>query len=127
METYSGSRLPVPDVCRIFCSNVRGLAGNLSDLTMASTQYDILFCSETFVSDMHHVSVSELPVLGFSRAVLLCQGKMPRPRGMAAYVRDGYGAFCQPKFECDCCEMLVFRFVVSDRTFMCTVIIAILT
>ena len=28
---------------------------------------------------------------------------------MAAYVRDGYGAFCQPKFECGCCEMLVFR------------------
>ena len=34
---------------------------------------------------------------------------MPRARGMAAYVRDGYGAFCQPKFECGCCEMLVFR------------------
>ena len=27
---------------------------------------------------------------------------------MAAYVRDGYGAFCQLKFECGCCEMLVF-------------------
>ena len=34
---------------------------------------------------------------------------MPRARGMAAYVRDGYGAFLQPKFECGCCEMLVFR------------------
>ena len=30
----------------------------------------------------------------------------------AAYVRDGYGAFRQNKFECGCCEMLVFR--VSD-------------
>ena len=28
---------------------------------------------------------------------------------MAAYVRDGYVAFHQPKFECGCCEMLVFR------------------
>ena len=28
---------------------------------------------------------------------------------MAVYVRDGYGVFCQPKFECGCCEMLVFR------------------
>ena len=27
---------------------------------------------------------------------------------MAAYVRDGYGSFRQPKFECGCCEMLVF-------------------
>ena len=34
---------------------------------------------------------------------------MPQARGMAAYVRDGYGAFCQPKFECGCCEMLFFR------------------
>ena len=25
------------------------------------------------------------------------------------YVRDGYGAFRQPKFECGCCEMLFFR------------------
>ena len=33
---------------------------------------------------------------------------MPRARGMAAYVRDGYGAFRQPKFEFGCCEMLVF-------------------
>ena len=34
---------------------------------------------------------------------------MPRARGMAAHVRDGYGAFRQPKFECDYCEILVFR------------------
>ena len=47
---------PVPAVCRILCSNVQGLAGNLSDLTMALSQYDILLCSETFVSDMRHLS-----------------------------------------------------------------------
>ena len=28
---------------------------------------------------------------------------------MAAYVRDGYGALREPKFECGCCEMLFFR------------------
>ena len=27
---------------------------------------------------------------------------------MAAYARDGYGVFPQPKFECGCCEILVF-------------------
>ena len=59
VETNQGPRRPVPTVCRILCSNVRGLAGNLSDLTMASSQYDMLFCSETLVSDMRHVS--ELP------------------------------------------------------------------
>ena len=56
---------------------------------------------------MRHVS--EVLVPGFCRPVLLCPGKMPRAREMAAYVRDGYGAFRQPKFECGCCEMLVFR------------------
>ena len=53
--------------------------------------------------------VSELQVPGFGRPVLLCLGKMPRARWMAAYVRDGYGAFRQPKFERGCCKMLVFR------------------
>ena len=93
--------------CRILCSNVRGLSGNLSDLAVASSQYDILLCSEALVSDLRHVS--ELLVPGFSRPVLLCRGKLPRARGMAAYVRDGYGTFRQLIFECGCCEMLVVR------------------
>ena len=37
---------------------------------------------------------------GFGRPVLLRWGKMQPARGMAAHVRDGYGAFRQPKFEC---------------------------
>ena len=105
VETNPGPRRPVPAVCRILCSNVRGLAGTL--VTVASYHYDILLCSETLVSDMR--LVSEVLVPGFCRPVLLCRGKMPRARGKAAYVRDGYGAFRQPKFECGCCEMLVFR------------------
>ena len=91
VETNPGPRRPAPAVCRILCSSVRGLAGNLSDLTVASSQYDILMCSETLASDMRHVS--EVLVPGFCRPVLLCRGTMPRARGMAAYVRDGYGAF----------------------------------
>ena len=110
METNPGPRRPVPAVCRKLFSNVRGLAGNLSDLTMASSLYDILLCSETLVSDMRHVS--EVLVPGFCLPVLLCRGKMPRAREMAAYVRNGYGAFRQPKFVCGCCKMLVLGFVV---------------
>ena len=56
METNPGPRRHVPDVCRILCGNVRGQAVNLSGLTVASSQYDILLCSETLVSDMRHVS-----------------------------------------------------------------------
>ena len=48
VETNPGPRRPVPTVCRLLeCSNVRSLAGNLSDLTVASSRYDILLCSET--------------------------------------------------------------------------------
>ena len=56
METNPGPRRSVPAVYRILCSNVRGLPGNHSNLTVVSSQYDILLCSETLVSDMHHVS-----------------------------------------------------------------------
>ena len=81
----------------LLCSNVRGLSKNLSDVTVASSQYDLLLCSETLVSNRRHIS--KLLVPGFSRPVLLCRDGMPRARGMAAYVRDRYGTFCQPKFE----------------------------
>ena len=91
VDTNPGQRRTVP-VCRILCCNVWGLARNLSDLTLASYQYDIMLCSETLVSDMRHVS--EVLVPGFGRPVLLRRGKMHRARGMAAYVRDGNGAFC---------------------------------
>ena len=55
VETIPGPHRPVPAVCRILCSNVRGLARNLNDLTVALSQYDILLCSQTLVSDMRHV------------------------------------------------------------------------
>ena len=63
METNPGTRRPVSTVCLLLCSNVRGLAGNLGDLSVASSRYDILLCSKTFFSDMLHVS--ELLVPGF--------------------------------------------------------------
>ena len=66
-------------ICRILCSNVRGLAGNVSDLTVALSQYDILLCSETLVSDIRHVS--EVLVPGFGRPVLLCGARCLGPVG----------------------------------------------
>ena len=71
VETNPGPRRPVPAVCRMLCSNVRCLARNLSDLTVASSQYDILLCSETLVSDMCHVSEVLVPV---SVALSCCVG-----------------------------------------------------
>ena len=107
VETNSGPLSPVPGTCRILCSNDRGLSKNLSDVTVASSQYYLLLCCETLVSDKRHIS--ELLVLGFGHPVLLCRDGMLRVRQMAAYVGDGYGAFRQTKFECGCCEMMVFK------------------
>ena len=84
VETNRNPHRPVPAVCRILRRKVQGVTRNISDLTVASFQYHILLCSETLVSDMHHVS--ELLVPGFGRPVLLCWGKMLWARGMAAYV-----------------------------------------
>ena len=110
VETNPGPRRPVPAVCRILCSNVRAWPGTLCNLTVASSQYDILFCSDTLVSDMRHVS--EVLVSGFGRPVLLCLGKMPRARGMVAYVRDGYGAFANPNLSVVVAECWFLGFVV---------------
>ena len=69
VETNPGPRRPVTAVRRILYRNVRGLAGILSDLTVASSQYDTLLCSKTLISDIRHVS--EVLVPGFSCPVLL--------------------------------------------------------
>ena len=50
-------RHPVPGSCRILGSNVQGLSRNLSYLTVASSQNDLLLCSETLVLDRHHIRV----------------------------------------------------------------------
>ena len=46
---------------------------------MPSSQFDILLCSETLVSDMRHVS--ELLVPGFGRPVVLCRAGCLEPVG----------------------------------------------
>ena len=40
VETNPGPQRPVPGACRIVCSNVRDLSKNLSDVIVASSQYD---------------------------------------------------------------------------------------
>ena len=92
-------------------------SGNLSDMTVASSQYyNILLCSEILLSEMRHMS--ELLKPEFGREVFLCRDNFPRARWMmAAYVRDRYGAVHQPRFECGCCEMLVFRVYDASQHF----------
>ena len=61
--------------------------------------------------------VSELLFLRFGRPVLLRPGRMPQARGMTTYLREGYGEFREPKFECGCCETLVVRVCCTRQNF----------
>ena len=65
METNPKLRGSVPAVCRILCSNVRELSKNVLDVTVVSSQYDLLLRSKTLVSDRRQMW--ELLVPGFSR------------------------------------------------------------
>ena len=97
----------VPRNCRILYSNIRGLFKNKKELDIASTNFDILLCSETIVSDMRHLS--ELLVPGFKKPFLIKRQAIPRARGMALYVREGLSATHRPLFECGCHEMQVVK------------------
>ena len=69
----------------------------------------MIYCCALRLWSLICITCRRYMVPGFGRPVLLCWGKMPRAKGMAAYVRDSYGAFRQPKLECGCWEILVFR------------------
>ena len=91
-----------------------GLSENPIDLTMASSQYDFLFCSATLVSGMHHMSELLVPVFG---SLVLYWERMPRAREIATYVSNGYGVFHQTKFEFECCKMLLFMVCGARQNF----------
>ena len=61
-----------------YSSNVRGLSGNLGDLTVF--QYELLSYSETLVSDMSHVSELLVSEFGYRFVV---------PGHDASYQKDG--------------------------------------
>ena len=105
VETNPGPWRPVAASCRILCSNVRGLSGNLSDLAVASSQYDILLCSETLVSDLRQSCSGE------SCLVYEMDKEHFENRNLSVVVAK--------------CWLL--GFVVLDKTFMCIVFTVILT
>ena len=118
VETNPGQRRPVPAAAEysvVMCG--AWLLTFATKLAVVSSQYWWLLCSETLVSAMRHVS--ELLVSEFGRPVLLFLGQIPIGAwGMAAFLRDGYGAFRQPKFECGCYEMLFLQQSFWDRFFV---------
>ena len=125
MKTNPDLRRPVPDVCRILCSNMRGLAGNLGDLTVASSQYYILLGSEILISDMRHVS--EFLVTGFGRPVLLCGPRCLGPERSPHKFEMVTEHFANRNLSVVVAKCWSLGFVVRDRTIMCSVFTATLT
>ena len=114
--------------CRILYSNIRGLKANLQDLSVASTKFDIIFCSETLVSSFRHTS--ELLIPNFNKPILLRRNAIPRAQGMCVYIRSSYSASRLSKSECGCHEMMALRFVANSIIiifFLCTVILTWMT
>ena len=52
---------PNPGPIRALYMNIRGLKANLREVSVASSSYDLIFCSETLVSNYRHVSELLIP------------------------------------------------------------------
>ena len=100
---------PGPQFFRGLYCNIRGLKANLNDLSVASSKFDLLFCSETLVSEYRHVS--ELLIPNFSKPYLLRRNSIPRALGMCLYIRSSFSASRLSKLECGCHETLVVKVV----------------
>ena len=50
---------------RFIYSNIRGLHANFGELDVAGSDYDILVCAESKVSDRRHLSELRIPFLYF--------------------------------------------------------------
>ena len=101
--------------CRMLYTNIRGLHANLNDLIVVSKQYDVLFCSETLVSNMRHSS--ELLIPGFKKPRLLKRNAIHRAQGMATYIRSDFSASHKTNFECGCHEVQILKICGKHNNF----------
>ena len=79
---------PGSERVRVLYSNIRGLHANLDELAVAGSDYDVLVCAESKVSDRRHLS--ELRIPGFGCPQQRLRNSTPGAQGMALYVRDGF-------------------------------------
>ena len=101
--------------CRVFYHNIRGLYSNISDLQVASKDYDIILCSETLVSSRRNVSELLLP--GFNKPTLLLRNARPRVNGLAVYIKSGYSASVVGDMVCKCHEIQLVRLCSRSNNF----------
>ena len=92
---------------RVLYSTIRGLYGNLHDLIVASKGFNILFCSETLVSNFRHIA--ELSIPGFKRPILFKRNEINRAQGTAVYIKNGCSASHKATFEFGCHEVQIIK------------------
>ena len=74
-------------------SNIRGLHANLDEFAVAGSDYDILVCSESKVSD--HLHLSELSIPGFGCPQQRLRNSTPGAQDIAHYGMEGFLSFRQ--------------------------------
>ena len=102
---------PGPQFFNCLYTNIRGLKTNLQDLSVASPGFDLVFCSETLVSELRHTS--ELLMPGFKKPILLRRNSIPRAQGLAIYIRSSFSATRTSGYECGCHETVIIK--ISSR------------
>ena len=71
--TNPGTWRPVPGACRILYSNVRGLSKNLSDVTVASSQYGLLLCYGLIIKTLVKLECSAPCSSSYKMKATMCQ------------------------------------------------------
>ena len=108
--TNSGPQRAVPGAYRILCSNVRAFPRTWA--MWQQLRLSMICCCALRPWSLTGIIYQSCWILD-----LVVRSCCERASGMAANVRDGYAAFRQPKFECGCCEMLVFRMYGARQNF----------
>ena len=87
---------------RVLYINIRSIHANLEELAVAGSDFDVLVCAESKVSDRCHLSELRIPGFGWPQQRL--RNSTSGAHGMALYVRDGFRSLQQSKLECTCHE-----------------------
>ena len=111
---------------RVLYSNIRGLHANFYEFAVAGSDYDVLICSVSKVSDSRHLSELCIPCFCCPQQRFLvprstrsswCPNSTPGAQGMAIYVMEGFRSFRQRKLECSCHASCVFRICSTINNF----------
>ena len=88
--------------------NICGLDANLDELAVAGSDYDVLVCGESKVSDRRHLS--ELRIHGFGCPQQRLRNSTPGAHGMALYVREGFRSFGRASWSVLATSLVCFVF-----------------